>query len=315
MNRLFRTAALFFVIDVLTLSIRAQDNRPAANTKLTGSLTEAQWQAVEGYYQSTTNPNLYLQCARQDSLLLAKYLWMPDVDTLRPLSELGFISVKQGGRNASRLTFVKEAGAAPASVQYSGYTWNKVKNYKPVVVKEMPHTPAQLARFAGVYHAQRDSNNLIQMVVEGNDLVLKETQDTRLVPQTELCFYKPDNLWFSVDFSEDAAGNITQALVVKRDVWLRNPKPAITAAQLRSYEGRYRAKNDSDNSIQLIARGSQLVVKQLWDGKEILVTPLADLYFYNKANAYSLQFVRDADGKVRQAWLFNTTEFDRKVEN
>ena len=82
---------------------------------------------------------------------------------------------------------------------------------------------------------------------------------------------------------------------MKRDVWFRNPKPAITAAQLQSYEGRYRAKNDSDNIIQLIARGSQLVVKQLWDGKETLVTPLADLYFYNK--------------------LFNTTEFDRKVEN
>jgi hypothetical protein len=45
----------------------------------------------------------------------------------------------------------------------------------------------------------------------------------------------------------------------------------------------------------------------------IVLTPLADLYFYNKDQNYSLQFVRDGDGKVRQAWLFNTTEFDRKL--
>lgn len=312
MRGVFRIVVLFFVVDVLTLSIRAQDNRPATSTIPPITLTTAQWQAIEGYYQSTSNTNLYIQTMRHDSLLIVKFLWMPDVDTLRPLSELAFISANEGGK--SRLTFVKNAGGAPASVEYVGYTWNKINDYKPVAVKVMRHTPAQLQRFTGVYHSQRDSNNLIQIVVEGDDLVLKETRDTRIVPQTELSFYKPDNLWFSVDFSEDANGNITKALVVKRDVWLKNPKPAITAAQLHSYEGRYRAKNDSDNIIQLIAKDSQLVVKQLWDGKEILVTPLADLYFYNKANAYPLQFVRDADGKVRQAWLFNTTEFDRKVE-
>jgi hypothetical protein len=69
-------------------------------------------------------------------------------------------------------------------------------------------------------------------------------------------------------------------LIVKRQVVIKNPKPAISAAQLQSYQGKYQSKNDSDNIIQLIAKGRQLIVKQ--------------------------------DGIVRQAWLFNTTEFDKK---
>ncbi len=60
----------------------------------------------------------------------------------------------------------------------------------------------------------------------------------------------------------------------------------LTPAQLHSYEGKYRAKNDSDNTIQLIAHGNQLLIKQLWDGKTIEVRPLSDLYFYNKAQSY-----------------------------
>jgi hypothetical protein len=276
---------------------------------------QEQWKAVEGYYQSTTNKNLYLQSIAHDSLLLMKFLWMKDrnTDTLRPLSDLVFIPKDQSGAKAPRTVFAKGPGAFATSVDYSGYTWNRVNDYKPVVVKEMPHTPDQLRRFEGVYHSQRDSNNLIQFTVVGNDLVLKDNHDTRIVPQSDLSFYQWDNLWFSVDFSADAAGNITQALVVKRDVWIKSPKPALTEAQVQAFEGKYQAKNDTDNWIQLIAQGKQLVVKQLWDGKTIVVTPLADLYFYNKAQSYPLQFVRDKDGKVRQAWLYNTTEFDRKI--
>jgi hypothetical protein len=313
MKKFRRAYYLFLLVVGLAFSTQAQQTSGAANTTTPISLTPAQWRAVEGYYQSASNKNLYIQSIAHDSVLLVKLLWMKSVDTLRPLSGLVFIPKNQSEGKSPRTVFVMDSLGTAISNNYTGFTWNRVTDYKPAAMKVMSHTPAQLARFAGVYHSQSDSNDLMQIAVEGNDLVLKVAGNPHFVPQSELSFYRPDNLWFSVDFSQDSSGNITQALEVNRYVWIRSPKPAITPAQLHSYEGKYRAKNDSDNMIQLIARGNRLLIKQLWDGNTIEVTPLSDLYFYNKAQSYSLQFVRDGDGKVHQAWLFNGTEFERKL--
>ena len=313
MKQFRRVVFLFSFIVGLAFSTQAQQTPAAANA--TTSLTPAQWQAVEGYYQSASNKSLYIQAIARDSVLLLKLLWMKAMDTLRPLSNLVFIPKNIKGGKAPRTVFVIDSGGTVMSHNYTGFTWNRVSEYKPVAMKVMPHTPDQLARFAGVYHAQKDSNSLIQIEVDENDLVLKVAGNPHFVPQSELSFYRPDNLWFSIDFSQDSSGNITRVLEMNRFVWIRNPKPAITSAQLHSYEGKYQAKNDSDNMIQLIASGNQLLIKQLWDGKTIGVTPLSDLYFYNKAQSYSLQFIRGSDGKDRQACLFNNTEFDRKVGN
>jgi hypothetical protein len=308
-----RAVFLFSLILGLAFSTQAQQTPGTANATTPTSLTPAQWKAVEGYYQSASNKNLYIQAIAHDSVLLVKLMWTTSVDTLLPLSDFVFVPKDQGGGKAPRTVFVMDSLGTSISNNYTGFTWNRVAEYKPAAMKVMPHTPAQLVRFAGVYHSQTDSNDLIQITVEGNDLVLKGAGNPHLVPQSELSFYRPDNLWFSVDFSQNSSGMITQALEVGRYVYIRSPKPAITPAQLHSFEGKYRAKNDSDNTIQIMARGNQLLIKQLWDGKTIEVSPLSDLYFYNKAQSYSLQFIRDGDGKVRQAWLYGTTEFDRKL--
>jgi hypothetical protein len=308
-----RAVFLFSLILGLAFSTQAQQTPGTANATTPTSLTPAQWKAIEGYYQSASNKSLYIQSVAHHGVLLVKYLWMKNVDTLRPLSDRVFVPKNQSGGKSPRTVFVMDSLGTAISNNYSGFTWNRVAEYKPVAMKVMPHTPAQLERFAGVYHSQMDSNGLIQITVEGNDLVLKVAGNPHFVPQSELSFYRPDNLWFSIDFSQDSAGNITRALELNRFVWIRNPKPAITPAQLLSYEGKYRAKNDSDNTIQLIASGNQLLIKQLWDGKTIEVAPLSDLYFYNNAQSCPLQLIRDGDGKVRQAWLYGTTEFDRKL--
>ena len=66
---------------------------------------------------------------------------------------------------------------------------------------------------------------------------------------------------------------------------------SLTGLPALAYEKKYRAKKDADNIIQLIVKGSQLITKQLWSWKEIVVAPLSDLYFYNTTESYSLQFV------------------------
>jgi hypothetical protein len=293
---------------------RAQDTLNTKGKSAPVHLIGTQWKAVEGYFQSPTNKDLCLRTTAYDTVLLVKYLWTNNEDTLYPESELAF-SNRELGDKASRLAFSKDSSGLVNRVLNVGETWNRVIEYKPVGKKEMPHTPAQLKPFEGVYHFENDTNALVQFMVKGNDLVLKDNQETHFVPGSELSFYKPDNIWFTIDFSKDASGKVIQAEIIKRTVLIKNPKPSITVAQLRSYEGKYRSKNDPDNIIQLIVKGRQLIIKQLWNGKEIVMRPLADLYFYNASESLSLQFVRDSDGAVRQAWLFDKIEFDKQTSH
>ena len=84
MRQFRRAVFLFSLIVGFAFSTQAQQTPGAANATTPTSLTPAQWKAVEGYYQSASNKNLYIQSIAHDSMLLVKLLWMKSVDTLRP---------------------------------------------------------------------------------------------------------------------------------------------------------------------------------------------------------------------------------------
>jgi hypothetical protein len=308
MRNAFLTCAVIFACS----STRAQDSISSAAGSKPANLAAERCKAVEGYFQSAANKDLYIHATALDSKLLVKYLWSNSEDSLYPESELLFGN-RKAGDNGVQVVFSKDASGSVNSVSIGDEVWNRINAYKPVAKKEFPHSPEQLKRFEGIYHFANDTNALVQFMTMGNELILKDNQETHLSMESEYSFHKKGNLWFTVDFTKDVDGHIKQALIIKRQVLVKNPKPNISTAQLRSYEGKYQSKKDPDNILQLTAKNKLLVIRQLWDGKEIVVTPLADLYFYNSADAYSLQFVRDNDGLVRQAWLFNTIEFDKQT--
>jgi hypothetical protein len=154
---------IFFlsVMGALALGAQAQATQTSPAT-----LSASQWKAVEGYFQDAKNKNLYLHSSAQDSMLLIKLLWLKrGLDTLRPLSDLVFIPHNQRGENNSQSIFAKDSAGSVKTLNYGGIIWNRVARYTPVMVKQMPHTTAQLERFAGIYHTQADSNNLFQIAV------------------------------------------------------------------------------------------------------------------------------------------------------
>ena len=60
-----------------------------------------------------------------------------------------------------------------------------------------------------------------------NNLVLKQIWDGEeilFVPESELSFFSKAIPLFSLDFSKDKDGNITQVLAFKRDVWIKKDK-------------------------------------------------------------------------------------------
>jgi hypothetical protein len=250
--------------------------------------------------------------------LNAKLLWNNGEMHLIPESDLTYVSKESGDEGPIHLTFYRDSSGTVNKLEVGNNgTWNKVNDYKPVVKKEMQHTPVQLVRFEGLYQAKDDNSQLLQFSVKDNKLVLKQMWDGTeipFVPETELGFFTRQTPLFSLDFSKDKDGKITQVLAFKRDVWIKTPKLVITDALLKTYEGRYRSKDDPDNEIRIIATDSNLVVRQLWDKKEFVRQPLTATYFSTQDRSFPLVIVKDQDGKVSQVVLLTGNVFNKVTE-
>lgn len=282
-------------------------------------LSADQLKAFEGFYQSAQNKDMVVHFSAGENALNAKLLWNNGEVHLLPESELGFVSKEGGDEGPIHVVFNRDSsgGINQVNVANNG-VWHRVKDYKPVVKKEMEHTPAQLVPFQGSYQLREDPTRFLQFSVRENNLVLKQLWDGTeilFVPESELVFFTRSMPLFSLDFSKDKNGNITQVLAFKRDVWIKKDKPALTPAILKTYEGKFRSQNDPDNEIRIIATDSGLIARQLWDKKDNYLQPLTDVYFNNQARSFPLVIVKDpVDGKVVQIVLQTGNVFNKVAE-
>jgi hypothetical protein len=304
----------FCLLTAHTASAQAGRNDSLAPTI---RLSPERLKALEGYYRSAQNQDMVVQISASERGLLAKLLWNNGEMHLTPESEWGFVSKESGDEGPIHLVFNRDSsgGVNQMNVAKLGI-WNRANDYKPVVKKEMDHTPAQLAPFQGSYQFREDPTRFIQFSVRENNLVLKQIWDgdeISFVPESELAFFSKAQPNFSLDFSKDKDGNITQAVAFKQDVWIKKGKSTLTPAILKSYEGKYRSQDDSDNMIRIIATDSNLVVRQLWDKKDRVLQPLTNTYFNNQNQSYPLVIVMDPvdKGKVVQVVLPTGNVFNK----
>jgi hypothetical protein len=291
------------------------------NDSATVHLSAQQLKPFEGFFQSPQNKDLVVQFSAVDNGLFGRLLWNNGELHLTPESTMGFVSKEAGDEGPIHIVFQKDSTGLVNQVNLvKSAAWTRIKDYKPVVKKEMEHTPAQLAQFQGLYQLQGGDAKFpkfIQFSERENKLVLKQTWDAneiRFLPESELAFFSREIPQFTLDFSKDNNGNITQVLAFKHDVWVKAKKPALTPAILATYQGKYQSVDDPDNQIRLIARDSTLVIKQLWDGKETVVMPLSDTYFNNAALNLPLLIVKGPDGKVSQVVLMEQNTFEKVAD-
>ncbi len=273
---------------------------------------------LEGFFQNPKNKDMYVQItvAASGNGIMCKRLWNNNQMNFLPETELNFVSAIAPEDRPLRLLFKKDSTGAVSQLSLGNNDlWTRVTDYKPIVKVEMRHTPEQLKPLEGTYSLQNNQQQrFIQFTVKQNQLILKQHWDgteQALLPETELSFFIKDQTLFSLVFSKDANGVINQALVNKRDNWTKIVPVHLTNDQLKVFEGKYQFKDDPDNLLQLSAKGQQLVVKQLWDGKEISLTPQTDTYFYNNEESYSLLFNKDADGNFTQLRLLGIDIFTK----
>jgi uncharacterized protein YjhX (UPF0386 family) len=79
---------------------------------------------------------------------------------------------------------------------------------------------------------------------------------------------------------------------------------------LKKFEGYYQFTNDTTNYLQITAQGNNLVLHQLWDGKEITFERKSALEFFNQEYSFPLKFESDQNGIITQV-----TAFDRDLWN
>jgi hypothetical protein len=129
---------------------------------------------------------------------------------------------------------------------------------------------------------------------------------------------------FPLKFSKNQNGSITQVLAFDKDLWTKaeNYKPVIqkeihlSAQQLKSFEGKYKFQFEKgENSfLQITANDNHIVLKQLWDDKEIKFVPKSDLEFFCKEQSFPLKFIKDNNGQVIQMLAFNRDLWEKVKE-
>ena len=95
--------------------------------------------------------------------------------------------------------------------------------------------------------------------------------------------------------------------VFPRDVPPADPSDTtISPRDLKAYEGYYtfQFEKGTDAYIHLAAIGKGLVLKQMWDGKEIAFTPQSALDFINDDGRFPLHFTKE-HGKITHVLAFN----------
>jgi hypothetical protein len=284
----FRLMAIAWLLLVYLLPLHAQER--------------GQLKKFEGIFQNQQNKDQYVQFTADSNSLRAKLLWNGGQVQLYPGSDLEFIA-KEGERVTIKFVRDPDGSINQMSVGDNG-VWKRATDYHPIVKTEISHTPAQLKIYEGLYQLRPGLDRFIQFTEKGNKLILKQHwdgQETPFVPDSAWQFFNRDQLQFTLDFKKDAAGNITQVLAFKRDLWSKVEKTHYGPEEMKAFGGKYQLSVDSDDVIQIRPSGGDLVIKQLWDGKETIVSPLAALYFYNAKENLPFYFSKNSDGAITKA--------------
>jgi hypothetical protein len=91
-----------------------------------------------------------------------------------------------------------------------------------------------------------------------------------------------------------------------------NHSSSFSTKQLTEFEGYYHADNDPNLYLQIMIKNNKLVLKQLWDDREIVFEQKSALYFYNDQQSFPLTFTKDPNGEITKLLAF---EKDTWIKN
>lgn len=278
--------------------------------------------ALEGYYQSDFNKEVYIQIHVAGDQLFLKQLWDDKDIPFKQLSELEFSAMD----GKFPLKFSKDAqGAIVQVLAFNRDHWNKVKTYTPVTYITLK--PAQLRPFEGFYQMRDKEGQMIYIQILSTDdgLVLRQGWDGEEIPfkpmSVSTFFNKKET--FPLEFTRDKNGNVVEVTAFHRDHWKKmqdgsgaviKKEIKLEPAQLKALEGEYhmQSNNGENASIRIQATEKGIVLKELWGGNvETQLLPSSPTEFFCKDRSFPLVFTLDKNGVATELLAFGRDRWEK----
>ena len=289
-----------------------QDTAAATHIRL----SSRQLQAYAGYFRFARYDKWVLQVKVVEGGIMVKSLWLREEARLTPLSDSTFFCLHGFGGDPMTVTFGKKKNGQGEYEQLALGdipSWDRIYGYNPSDPVAIALTPQQLKEFEGLYQEGADRGPLILIKAKENKLIVMRmwvNDEFEALPDSPMHFFDPQNLTFTLKFKKGQDDDMSE-LMFNLEPFSKLKSPSLTPALMKTFEGKYRLKEDPDDVLKISARDLSLVIKQLWDGKETVVNPLADFYFYDSAQKYSVAFRKDEAGAITGVLILNKDLFEK----
>jgi len=181
--------------------------------------------AYEGYYKMDDS---YIHISAAENGLVLQQMWDDQKIPFAPRTGLEFANDDLN----FPLKFTRTPdGTITQVLAFNRDLWIKTTDYKPVVIKEVQLKVGELKALEGRYTVQNNRGEEIFLQIRATDkgLMLKQEWDGQEIPFvaiSDVDFYCKERQ-FPLKFTRDKAGNATQVLAFKRDLWkkvtMQNP--------------------------------------------------------------------------------------------
>lgn len=178
-----------------------------------------------------------------------------------------------------------------------------------------------LQQFEGIFQKNDNKDAYVQFAVKNGVLTGKQLWDGReyeMIRKSDLEFVSK-NEEHPAKFIKNESGEVVKVVIMHRSEWTKvkdyKPQQAVQLSpeQLIAFEGKYSFQRDKNLHLQIIAKENSLILKQLWDGKEIVLMAKGELSFFGREQHFPAEFSKNSDGKVVQLTCFEKDIWD-KVE-
>ena len=89
---------------------------------------------------------------------------------------------------------------------------------------------------------------------------------------------------------------------------------ALSPEQWKSLDGFYELEGNKDLHLQFTSENEKLILKQLWDGREVTFEAESEVEFFNRDSVFPLKFTKNAQGESIQVLAFEHDVWKRVNE-
>jgi len=165
-----------------------------------------------------------------------------------------------------------------------------------VAVSAFRLTRGQWDAVKGIYQLVGNPNMFIRFTDRDGELLARFLWDVsaepHFLPDSEMVFIRKGEgvgRRPHIRFQKDAQGRVVEVTMGNGTQWSRVDDVALGSDRLKEMEGKYQSIDDRDNRLELRAGDSTLIVRQVWDGKEIVLRPLSGTFFFSAQPYFTLQ--------------------------